>query len=59
MPYWYCPNITHDEAINFVQQLEEGSFIVRDNQTVTGGYALTMKVSEKQIRQLQNLPEGK
>ena len=59
MPYWYCPDITRDEAIDFVRQLEEGSFIVRDSQTVTGEYALTMKVSEKQVRQRRNLTEGK
>ena len=56
MPYWYRPNITRDEAMEFVRQLEEGSFIVRDSQTVTGGYALTMKVSEKQQK---NLTKGK
>ena len=28
MSYWYRPDITRDEAIDFVQQLEEGSFIV-------------------------------
>lgn len=59
MSYWYRPDITRDEAIDFVRQLEEGSFVVRDSQTVTGRYALTMKVSEKQVRQRRNLTEGK
>ena len=59
MSYWYRPDITRDEAIDFVRQLEEGSFVVRDSQTVTGSYALTMKVSEKQVRQRKNLTEGK
>ena len=59
MSYWYRPNITRDEAIDFVRQLEEGSFVVRDSETVTGRYALTMKVSEKQVRQRRNLTEGK
>ena len=59
MPYWYRPDITRDEAIDFVRKLEEGLFIVRDSQTVTGGYALTMKVSERQVRQRRNLTEGK
>ena len=35
MPYWYRPNITREEAIDFVRQLESGSFIVRDSQTVS------------------------
>lgn len=56
MSYWYRPNYTRDEAMEFVRQLEEGSFIVRNSQTVTGGYALTMKVSGKQQK---NLTEGK
>ena len=59
MSYWYRPDITRDEAIDFVRQLEEGSFVVRDSETVTGRYALTMKVSEKQVRQRRNLTEGK
>ena len=60
MPYWYRPNITRDEAIDFVRQLPPGpgSFIVRDSQTVSGGYALTLKVSEQQVRQRKKLPEG-
>ena len=44
MPYWYKPNITREEAIELVRQLDFGSFIVRDSQTVSGGYALTIKV---------------
>ena len=58
MPYWYRPDIARDEAIEFVRQLEAGSFIVRNSQTVTDGYALTMKLSEKQARHRKNLAEG-
>lgn len=45
MPYWYRPTITREEAIEYVRHLEPGGFIVRDSQTVSGGYALTIKVS--------------
>ena len=45
MPYWYRPTITREEAIGLVQQMDSGAFIVRDSQTVSGGYALTIKVS--------------
>ena len=58
MPYWYRPNITREEAIDFVRHLDPGSFIVRDSQTVSGGYALTIKVSEHQVRQRRKLAEG-
>ena len=58
MPYWYRPDITRDAAIEIVRQLEAGSFIVRDSQTVFGGYALTIKVSEKLVRQRRKLAEG-
>ena len=44
MPYWYRPNITREEAIELVRQMDSGAFIVRDSQTVSGGYALTIKV---------------
>ena len=44
MPYWYRPNITREEAIGLVRQMDSGAFIVRDSQTVSGGYALTIKV---------------
>ncbi len=44
MPYWYRPAITREEAIEYVRHLEPGGFIVRDSQTVSGGYALTIKV---------------
>ena len=44
MSYWYRPNITREEAIEFVRMTDSGAFIVRDSQTVAGGYALTIKV---------------
>ena len=44
MAYWYQPKITREEAIGLVQQMNSGAFIVRDSQTVSGGYALTIKV---------------
>ena len=47
MPYWYRPNITREEAIELVRQMDSGAFIVRDSQTVSGGYALTIKVGVK------------
>ena len=44
MSYWYKPNITREEAIELVRQMDDGAFIVRDSTTVSGGYALTIKV---------------
>ena len=44
MAYWYRPNITREEAIDLVRLTDSGAFIVRDSQTVAGGYALTIKV---------------
>ena len=58
MSYWYRPQFSREEAISFVRGLNPGSFIVRDSSTVQGGYALTVKVSPKQIRQRRKMAEG-
>ena len=58
MPYWYRPNFTREEAIDFVRPLEPGLFIVRDSQTVQGGYALTLKISEDHVRRRKKLADG-
>ena len=52
---WYKPNITRDEAICLVRTMSPGSFIVRDSQTVSGGYALTIKVDKDLVRQRKKL----
>ena len=59
MPLWYRPNITRDEAILLVKTMSPGSFIVRDSQTVSGGYAITIKVDKDLVRQRKRLDESK
>ena len=59
MTDWYRPNITRDAAITMVKRMEPGCFVVRDSQTVSGGYALTIKVSEELVRQRRKLGNSK
>ena len=59
MPYWYRPQFSRDEAISFVRGLDPGSFIVRDSMTVQGGYAITIKISEEQVRQRKKMAGGR
>lgn len=59
MSHWYRPDITREEACALVKKMEAGSFIVRDSQTVSGGYALTIKVSIELIRERRKLTDGK
>jgi hypothetical protein len=58
MPYWYRPQFSREEAISFVRGLDPGSFIVRDSTTVPGGYAITIKISQDQVRQRRKMTEG-
>ena len=58
MPYWYRPQFSREEAISFVRGLDPGSFIVRDSTTVPGGYAITIKISQDQVRQRRKMAEG-
>lgn len=58
MPHWYRPDITREEACSLVKKMDAGSFIVRDSQTVSGGYALTIKVSQDLLRQRRKLADG-
>lgn len=58
MSHWYRPDITREEACSLVKQMEACSFVVRDSQTVSGGYALTIKVSEELLRQRRKLADG-
>ena len=58
MSYWYKPQFSREEAISFVHGLDPGSFIVRDSTTVPGGYAITIKISQEQVRQRRNMTKG-
>ena len=58
MPYWYRPKFSRDEAINFLRSLDPGSFILRDSSSVTGGYALTIKVSPELVRRRKKMSKG-
>lgn len=58
MPYWYRPQLSREEAISFVRDLDPGSFIIRDSVTVQGGYALTIKISQDLVRQRRKIAEG-
>ena len=58
MPYWYRPQFSRKEASSFVRSLDPGSFIVRDSTTFPGSYAITIKISPKQIRQRRKMTEG-
>lgn len=41
--YWYKPNISRDDAISALVQLEEGSFIVRDSNSFPGAFGLAVR----------------
>jgi hypothetical protein len=54
--YWYKPDFSRDAASERMMKSQPGYFIVRDSSTVTGGYALTIRVSEEAIRAKLKLP---
>ena len=58
MSHWYLPDISREDACNLVKNMDAGSFVVRDSQTVSGGYALTIKVSRELLRQRRKLTDG-
>ncbi|XP_063529853.1 tensin-1 isoform X2 [Cydia strobilella] len=41
--FWYKPNISRDDAVAALQQLEEGSFIVRDSNSFPGAFGLAVR----------------
>ncbi|XP_041979753.1 tensin-2-like isoform X3 [Aricia agestis] len=41
--YWYKPNISRDDAVAALQQLEEGAFIVRDSNSFPGAFGLAVR----------------
>ncbi|CAG9098697.1 unnamed protein product [Plutella xylostella] len=43
--YWYKPSINRDDAISALQNLEEGSFIVRDSNSFPGAFGLAVRAS--------------
>ena len=48
---WYKPSITREASVRQLIQLPVGSFVIRDSQTVTGGYALSLKVPDSFVLQ--------
>ncbi|XP_075037187.1 tensin-1 isoform X4 [Mixophyes fleayi] len=43
--YWYKPEISRDQAIALLKDLEPGAFIIRDSHSFRGAYGLAMKVA--------------
>ncbi|CAG4944815.1 unnamed protein product [Colias eurytheme] len=41
--YWYKPNISRDDAVAALLQLEEGAFIVRDSNSFPGAFGLAVR----------------
>ncbi|KAI6653252.1 hypothetical protein LOD99_3777 [Oopsacas minuta] len=48
---WYKASITREAAVRELIPLPVGSFVIRDSQTVSGGYALSMKVPDSFVLQ--------
>ena len=45
MPRWHKPQFSREEAISYLLDKDPGWFVVRDSMSVTGGYALTIRMS--------------
>ena len=45
MPRWHKPQFSREEAISYLLDKDPGWFVVRDSMSVTGGYALTVRMS--------------
>lgn len=58
-PLWYRPSLSREDAIKLVSDMSCGGFIMRDSQTVRGGYAFTIKVNEDMVRKRKKLSPGK
>ena len=48
---WYKPTITREASVRELIPLPIGSFVIRDSQTVKGGYALSLKVPDSFVLQ--------
>ncbi|UYV85131.1 TNS3 [Cordylochernes scorpioides] len=42
---WYRPNISRDEAIDYLRNKPAGTFIIRDSNSFPGAYGLALKVA--------------
>ena len=58
MPYWYKPQLSREEAVSYLLDKDPGWFVVRDSTSVTGGYALTVRISPEHIRARRRLSKG-
>ena len=47
MPYWHKRLFSREEAISYLLDKDPGWFVVRDSMSVSGGYALTIKMSSE------------
>uniref|UniRef100_A0A3P8WEN0 SH2 domain-containing protein n=1 Tax=Cynoglossus semilaevis TaxID=244447 RepID=A0A3P8WEN0_CYNSE len=43
--FWYKPDISREQAISLLREMEPGAFIIRDSHSFRGAYGLAMKVA--------------
>ena len=48
---WYKPSITREASVRELISQPIGTFVIRDSQTVSGGYALSLKVPDSFVLQ--------
>ena len=60
MPHWHKPQLSREEAVSYLLDKDPGCFVIRDSTTVTGGYALTVRMSleEAKARARRRLSKG-
>uniref|UniRef100_A0A3B4DYP6 Tensin 1b n=1 Tax=Pygocentrus nattereri TaxID=42514 RepID=A0A3B4DYP6_PYGNA len=56
--FWYKPDISREQAINILKEMEPGAFIIRDSHSFRGAYGLAMKVASPPPTVQQNTKKG-